>query len=99
MRRRSPALTNAGSAIKLKVTTTGSLDRSLGDPGDIPAALRRRKRASFRLPPMPDGRRDPLESDPADRPAHIEARRLAWCHLHRLGLLDENTDAILRGVA
>lgn len=64
---------------------------------DIPAQLRRRRAASYRLPLLDCGRRDPL--DPAGWSSRLEARRLTWCHLQRLGLLDEHIDATLRGAA
>lgn len=49
--------------------------------------LRRRREASRRLPPLPDGRRDPLDP-PLHEPltvAGIEAWRAAYRHLHQLG--------------
>jgi hypothetical protein len=54
---------------------------------DIPAQLRRRRVASWRLPPLDDGRRDPL--DDCDEPlsdAELDSWRAAWMHLDRLAL-------------
>ena len=45
---------------------------SLTDTHDIPTQLRRRRAASRRLPPLADGRRDPLDPRPDnDKPAII----------------------------
>lgn len=50
-------------------TTNGP---SATDAGDIPRQLRRRRAASRRLPPLADGRRDPLDPRPDDsKPAVI----------------------------
>jgi hypothetical protein len=40
---------------------TASTDVIVSQAGDIPAQIRRRREASYRLPPMADGRRDPLD--------------------------------------
>ncbi len=98
MKRRDPALTNAGHATNTVQAIQSPVD-ILGRGGDIPGQLRRRKSASYRMAKLADGRRDPAESDPGAPLACIEARRLAWVHLSSLGLLDEHTDAMLRGVA
>jgi hypothetical protein len=37
------------------------------DALDTPAGLKRRRAASYRLPPLPDGRRDPLDPPPPRR--------------------------------
>ncbi|MGH3542481.1 MAG: hypothetical protein ACRD0H_04700 [Actinomycetes bacterium] len=71
------------------VATAGRPAHDIPHPrhSDIPAALRRRRAASWRLPPLADGRRDPLDS--ADEPitdAEIDAWRATWLHLHRLDL-------------
>ena len=51
--------------------------------GDIPAQIRRRREASYRLPPMADGRRDPL--DPPTRHRCFECGRdLRLARFHRI---------------
>jgi hypothetical protein len=68
-----------------------------GDAGDLlgggvstenlPDQLRRRRAASWRLPPLADGRRDPLDSaDEPIRDAELVSWRAAWWHLRRAGL-------------
>lgn len=62
----------------------------------VPGQLRARRAASWRLPPLPDGRRDPL--DPQDEPvsdAELDAWRAAWWHLHRKGLPAVIPDRVL----
>jgi hypothetical protein len=49
--------------------------------------LRRRRAASWRCPPLADGRRDPL--DPVPEPltdAELDSWRVAWWHTRRAGL-------------
>lgn len=61
-----------------EITTNGS-----------PSQLRRRRGASYRCPPLADGRRDPLDVIDVDGPlsdAEVAAWRAAWVHLHALGL-------------
>ncbi|MGH3511657.1 MAG: hypothetical protein ACRDRB_05195 [Pseudonocardiaceae bacterium] len=71
------------------VATAGRPAHDIPHPrhSDIPAQLRRRRAASRRLPPLPDGRRDPLDSthEPITD-AEIDAWRATWSHLDRLGL-------------
>jgi len=57
---------------------------SAADPGDIPTPLRRRLAASRRLPPLHDGRRDPLDPPPDDgKPAVIVITEDKHsCHFH-----------------
>lgn len=60
----------------------------------IPSQLRRRRGASYRCPPLADGRRDPLDVIDVDgidvdgllSDAEVAAWRAAWVHLHALGL-------------
>lgn len=63
-------------------------DATATAPQSRPAQLRRRRAASWRLPPLCDGRRDPLDS--AGEPisdAELDSWRAAWCHLDRAGLV------------
>jgi hypothetical protein len=55
----------------VEVTTTDTA--SIRQTSDIPARIRRRREASLRLPPMADGRRDPL--DPDTRFRCVECKR------------------------
>ncbi|MGH3549766.1 MAG: hypothetical protein ACRDQU_17000 [Pseudonocardiaceae bacterium] len=71
------------------VATTGRPAHDIPDTrhSDIPTQLRRRRAAACRCPPLPDGRRDPLDS--ADEPItddEIDTWRATWLHLHRLDL-------------
>jgi hypothetical protein len=61
--------------------------------GQIPAQLRRRRAASWRLPPMPScGHRDPIDCrnvPPGRSAADVRAARRAWRHLRDHGLTSE----------
>jgi hypothetical protein len=61
-------------------------------------ALRRRRAASHRLPPLDCGHRDPMDCQ-RDRPADLQASRRAWHHLRDHGLLSEVVVNVLRGAA
>lgn len=55
---------------------------------DVPAQLRRRRQASLRLEPLPDGRRDPWSPRRGgdQRDAELDAWVRALEHLRELGL-------------
>lgn len=65
----------------------GRTDRSAIGERPLDPLLRRR-RASLRCPPLPCGRRDPLDPPPRGRPTARERAswRLAWRHLTVRGL-------------
>ncbi|MDQ2880490.1 MAG: hypothetical protein M3Y48_04300 [Actinomycetota bacterium] len=66
------------------MTTTSSSTNS-----DLPAQLRRRRAASWRLPPLASaGLRDPWTDRHADdlNPRELMSWRVAWHHLDLLGL-------------
>jgi hypothetical protein len=67
---------------------------------DVAEQLRARRAASYRLPPLACGHRDPLDCD-REAPQWTSAGLAAWHHLNRLGLVDRDgfMTAILRGVA
>ncbi|GAA1223131.1 hypothetical protein GCM10009676_00480 [Prauserella halophila] len=63
---------------------------------------RRRRAAARRLAPLDCGHADPYDCRAAvpPSPRSTEAARLAWHHLHGLGLLSELSEAVLaEGVA
>ncbi len=61
---------------------------------DVPQQLRRRHDAALRLPPLDDGRRDPLL---ARRPRlSVASARAAYFHLEACGLLSELVVDVLR---
>jgi hypothetical protein len=58
------------------------------DDPQLAAALRRRRAASWRLPPLVCGRHDPLDPGPRAEPdtdAELRSWRLAWAHLADAG--------------
>ncbi|TDV40107.1 hypothetical protein [Actinophytocola oryzae] len=65
---------------------------------EIADQLRARRAASYRLPPLACGHRDPLD---CPQPQWTAAARAAWYHLNRLGLVDRDgfVTAILAGAA
>jgi hypothetical protein len=63
--------------------TTASTEAMVTPVSDIPGQVRRRREASLRLPPMSDGRRDPV--DPATRHRCFECGRdLRLARFHRI---------------
>jgi hypothetical protein len=66
------------SAILTQPTDQQPVDRAVEN-----IQLRRRRAASWRLPPLADGRRDPIDPIPSDR----EVLRHVWWTLARHGLL------------
>ncbi len=60
----------------------------LPDDSQLAAGLHRRRVASWRLPPLACGRRDPLDPAPRAEPvtdAELRSWRLAWAHLAAAG--------------
>ncbi|MDP9395995.1 MAG: hypothetical protein M3Q27_17770 [Actinomycetota bacterium] len=81
-----------GQLLHDRVTTTDTNTVPVAD--DIPAQLRRRHDATLRLPPLDDGRRDPLL---ARRPRmSVALARAAYSHLEACGLLSELVVDVLR---
>jgi hypothetical protein len=71
-----------------RTTTTKSTDSITRDP-DLAADLRRRRAASYRMPLLPCGHRDPLDCLCAHAPVDLDASRKAWRHLADMRLLDD----------
>ncbi len=90
-----PAQRSSAARAGVGVTTTDTNTVPVAD--DISAQLRRRRDASLRLPPLPDGRRDPWP--PPRPPLSVASARAAWAHLHALGLMSELVDRVLREAA
>lgn len=65
-----PSEDDAPATASVAVIVTGRT----ADPGELAAQLRRRRSAGWRLPPLEDGRRDPL-----DALAGLPARRVHRC--------------------
>lgn len=64
-------------------TAASSLQSTIRESTDIGAQLRARRAASWRLPLLQDGRRDPLETENTislvmENTISLGARRLAW---------------------
>lgn len=86
---------------------------TIDDRHDIGEQLRRRREASYRLPPLESGVRDPIswpyETEAAERAAVVAARGTAaadraaavraWHHLRSVGLMSEHVLDILRRAA
>jgi hypothetical protein len=70
------------------------------EPASLPTQIRRRRAASYRLPALVDGRRDPLQPPvmPGGRHDAVGAER-AWRHLCDAGLQSELVERVLRGAA
>lgn len=66
---------------------------------EVVEQLRARRAASYRLPPLPCGHRDPL--DCLSETQREAAARAAWHHLNSLGLVDRDgfVTGILAGAA
>jgi hypothetical protein len=71
-----------------KISRHQATDPGQPNPVAVPAQLRRRRAASYRCPPLPDGRRDPLDpvGEPLTDPRELDSWRVAWVHLDRLAL-------------
>lgn len=69
-------------------------------PGADVASLRRRREASRRLEPLPDGRRDPLDKTPAKpglRTLHVEVgKHTAWLYGEKTVRLLERAGVVQR---
>lgn len=79
--------------------SAGRDDRS--DSDRHPAALRRRRAASWRLPPLVCGRHDPLDPQALGvvSAAEIASWRAAWKHLHQVGGYDVDVPPAVRAAA
>ncbi|WP_216211669.1 hypothetical protein [Amycolatopsis aidingensis] len=77
-----PAVDQAGSGAQI---TTAACHGSA--TGSVHAHLRARRAASYRLPPLPEGRRDPLDPPPVPPRLSVESARAAWRHLYHHGLM------------
>jgi len=74
-------------------------EHSIPFDAGIPAALKRRREASWRLPVLPSGYRDPFDERARDWPRDVDACRAAWAHLNDLGLMSELVDKVLKELA
>lgn len=73
---------------------------SVDDAVAIPEQLRRRRDASYRLPPLESGVRDPWrDTPPRPSEANTAASRRAWDHLRAVGLTSESVLIVLREAA
>ena len=72
-----------GEEQRPRVETEGAAN-NITNATTIPAQLRRRRAASYRLPPLHDGRRDPLDPPPDDsKPAVIVITEDRYsCYFH-----------------
>jgi hypothetical protein len=85
----------AGGALEM---TTGKVTSRIPPANDIRAQLRRRREASLRLPPLADGRRDPLDP-PLLTDQDRAVLRYVWRLLARHGLLTAGMKAELSRIA
>lgn len=65
----------------------------------VPEQLRRRRAASWRLPPLESGLRDPLgATDEPITDAVVASWRAAWCHISRAGLQPIIPDRLMAAI-
>ncbi|MGH3777642.1 MAG: hypothetical protein ACRDRR_18255 [Pseudonocardiaceae bacterium] len=62
----NPRTTGSGAGVRESVTATAARPAHRSHHTDLPRELRRRRVASWRCEPLPDGRRDP--ADPQVQP-------------------------------
>jgi hypothetical protein len=96
-------MTNAGPRGGTGVETTATKSTHETTPRyldvETPAALRRRRAASYRKPLLNSGFRDPLDELARGWPPDAEASRAAWLHLDGLGLMSELVERVLGELA
>lgn len=77
---------------------------SIEQTSQIGEQLRRRREASWRLPPLESGLRDPTTRlvpvvTGSSKRCDLQAARRAWCHLQAHGLMSDLVLAVLKEAA
>ncbi len=82
-----------GAQESTATTTESKVTRSFDI--ETPAALRRRREASYRKPILSSGYHDPLDELARNWPRDPDASRAAWHHLNDLGLMSDVVERVL----